>query len=90
MKTIGLLGGMGWGNTQTHYFLINREINEGLGGFHSAKIILVSVMLDPIHPSVSPCLQIGIDRSNEIFTRFSGLSYWYNTRILRLMNVRLG
>ena len=31
------------------------------------------VVLDPIHPSVSPCLQIEIDKSNEIFTDFTGL-----------------
>ena len=49
----------------------------------------LSVVLDPIHPPVSPCLQIEIDKSNEIFTRFSGLSYCNNTRILRSMNLRL-
>jgi aspartate racemase len=43
MKTIGLLGGMSWESTQTYYSLINREINKRLGGFHSAKIVLVSV-----------------------------------------------
>ena len=43
MRTIGLLGGMSWESTQTYYSLINREINKRLGGFHSAKIVLVSV-----------------------------------------------
>ena len=43
MKTIGLLGGMSWESTQAYYALINREINERLGGLHSAKIALVSV-----------------------------------------------
>jgi aspartate racemase len=43
MKTIGLLGGMSWESTQIYYSLINREINKRLGGFHSAKIVLVSV-----------------------------------------------
>ena len=43
MKTIGLLGGMSWESTQTYYSLINRKINERLGGFNSAKIVLVSV-----------------------------------------------
>ncbi len=47
------------------------------------------VVLDPIHPSISPYLEIEIDRSNDIFTRFSGLSYCNNTRILRSMNLRL-
>jgi len=43
MKTIGLLGGMSWESTRTYYTLINRAINEKLGGFHSAKIVMVSV-----------------------------------------------
>ncbi len=43
MKTIGLLGGMSWESTQTYYALINRVVNEKLGGFHSAKIVMVSV-----------------------------------------------
>jgi aspartate racemase len=43
MKTIGLLGGMSWESTQTYYALINRAVNQKLGGFHSAKIVMVSV-----------------------------------------------
>ena len=43
MKTIGLLGGMSWESTVTYYQLINKGVNETLGGLHSAKIVLYSV-----------------------------------------------
>lgn len=43
MKTIGLLGGMSWESTVTYYQIVNRVINERLGGLHSAKCILYSV-----------------------------------------------
>jgi aspartate racemase len=43
MKTIGLIGGMSWESTKVYYELINKKIQQLLGGFHSAKIILYSV-----------------------------------------------
>ena len=43
MKTIGLIGGMSWESTQTYYSVINRAVNRELGGFHSAKTVMVSV-----------------------------------------------
>jgi len=43
MKTIGLLGGMSWESTVTYYQLLNREVGRRLGGFHSARILLLSV-----------------------------------------------
>ncbi|MDX1551689.1 MAG: aspartate/glutamate racemase family protein [Marinobacter sp.] len=43
MKTIGLLGGMSWESTQTYYRLINEGVKAGLGGLHSAKLVLFSV-----------------------------------------------
>lgn len=42
MKTIGLIGGMTWLSSLEYYKLINKLIQEKLGGQHSAKIILVS------------------------------------------------
>lgn len=42
MKTIGLLGGVSWESTAIYYRLINRAVNERLGGYHSAKIVLYS------------------------------------------------
>ena len=43
MKTIGLLGGMRWESTVTYYEILNKEIAEKLGGFHSAKILMYNV-----------------------------------------------
>lgn len=43
MKTIGLIGGMSWESTKIYYELINKKIQQLMGGFHSAKIILNSV-----------------------------------------------
>ena len=43
MKTIGLLGGLSWESTQIYYRTINETVNQRLGGFHSAKCVLVSV-----------------------------------------------
>ena len=36
MRTIGLIGGMSWESTVTYYRLINRLVQERLGGFHYA------------------------------------------------------
>lgn len=43
MKTIGLIGGMGWESSKLYYETINKRIQNVLGGVHSAKIIMVSV-----------------------------------------------
>ncbi len=43
MKTIGLIGGMGWESSKVYYERINKKANEVLGGSHSARIIMVSV-----------------------------------------------
>ena len=46
MKTIGLIGGMSWESTVTYYQIINEVVKEQLGGLHSAKILLYSVIRD--------------------------------------------
>ena len=43
MKTIGLIGGMSWESSLAYYRLINEEIKLRLGGFHSAKCLMLSV-----------------------------------------------
>jgi len=43
MKTIGLLGGMSWESSLEYYRIINQAIKKRLGGFHSAKCVMVSV-----------------------------------------------
>lgn len=47
MKTIGLVGGMTWESSALYYRYINQQINERLGGAHSAKIQLCSVDYAP-------------------------------------------
>jgi aspartate racemase len=42
MKTIGLIGGMTWESTEIYYRLINRAVQQRLGGLHSAKIAMIS------------------------------------------------
>ncbi len=48
MKTIGLLGGMSWESTAIYYRVLNEGIKSALGGFHSARIAMVSVDFDEI------------------------------------------
>jgi len=43
MKTIGLIGGTSWSSTLDYYRFINEETAKRLGGFHSAKLVLVSI-----------------------------------------------
>ena len=43
MKTIGLIGGLSWESSAVYYKLINEKVKETLGGFHSAKCVMVSV-----------------------------------------------
>ena len=48
MRTIGLLGGMSWESTALYYQLLNEGAATGLGGLHSAPIVLHSVDFAPI------------------------------------------
>jgi len=48
MKTIGLIGGMSWESSAEYYRLINRLVNQRLGGQHSAKILMYSVDFAPV------------------------------------------
>ena len=43
MRTIGLLGGMSWESTALYYRLLNEDVRERLGGFHSARLVMASV-----------------------------------------------
>lgn len=43
MKVIGLIGGMSWESSAVYYQLINRRVQDLLGGVHSARIILYSL-----------------------------------------------
>jgi aspartate racemase len=48
MKTIGLIGGMSWESSLEYYRIINEQVQEKLGGLHSAKSIMYSVDFDEI------------------------------------------
>lgn len=48
MQTIGLLGGMSYESTVVYYQLINKQVNQKLGGVHSAKILLSSADYAPL------------------------------------------
>jgi aspartate racemase len=48
MKIIGLIGGLSWRSTIEYYRIINETIQNKLGGWHSAKILMYSVDFDEI------------------------------------------
>ncbi|HVP20569.1 MAG TPA: aspartate/glutamate racemase family protein [Anaerolineaceae bacterium] len=43
MKTIGLIGGMSWESSLEYYRLVNEGVKARLGGYHSARCVMVSV-----------------------------------------------
>ena len=43
MQTIGLVGGMSWESSAAYYELLNRGVEDRLGGLHSAKTVMASV-----------------------------------------------
>ena len=43
LRRIGLLGGMSWESTALYYRLLNEDVRDRLGGFHSARLVLASV-----------------------------------------------
>lgn len=48
MRTIGMLGGMSWESTLEYYRLANELVQQRLGGYHSARILLDSLDFDEI------------------------------------------
>lgn len=43
MKTIGLIGGLSWESSAVYYKIINEKVKDLLGGYHSAKCVMVSL-----------------------------------------------
>lgn len=43
MKTIGLIGGMSWESSDLYYQIINRKVQQILGGVHSCQSLMYSV-----------------------------------------------
>jgi aspartate racemase len=48
MRVIGMVGGTSWEATQVYYRLINEDVKERLGGYHSARMVIVNVDLAPL------------------------------------------
>ncbi|MFV0430330.1 MAG: aspartate/glutamate racemase family protein [Arachnia sp.] len=43
MRVIGMLGGMSWESTAEYYRVINQQVQQRLGGVHSARLLLDSL-----------------------------------------------
>src|SRR5215472_3161890 len=50
MKTIGMIGGMSWESSAVYYRLINRAVQDRLGGIASAKTLLYSFDFSEVAP----------------------------------------
>lgn len=49
MRTLGILGGMGWPSTAEAYRAINTEVGRRLGGTHSAPLVIWSFDFAEVH-----------------------------------------
>jgi len=56
MKTIGMMGGMSWESSLEYYRIINETVHKRLGGYHSAKSVMVSVDFAEIESKMQPGL----------------------------------
>ncbi|MFA5127707.1 MAG: aspartate/glutamate racemase family protein [Patescibacteria group bacterium] len=65
MKTIGIIGGMSWHSSLEYYRIINETIQNQLGGWHSAKILMQSVDFDEIDLEHST---VAWEKSDKILT----------------------
>ena len=70
LKTIGLLGGMGWASTIDYYRIINEEAARRLGGLHSARVILYSFEYKEIYQPQAA------GRDHEIVEKFVTAAQW--------------
>lgn len=52
MKTIGLLGGMSWESSKTYYNILNQMTRQHLGGYNSARLVLISLNFNDIEPKL--------------------------------------
>lgn len=43
MKTVGMIGGVGWSSSAEYYRIMNEKAQNDLGGDHSAKILMYSI-----------------------------------------------
>jgi aspartate racemase len=54
MKTIGLIGGMSWESSLEYYRLLNQIVKSRLGGYHSARCLMLSLDFDEIEQLQRP------------------------------------
>jgi aspartate racemase len=52
MKTLGLIGGIGWESTALYYRLINEEVRNRFGSLHSAPMIVNSLEFQTLDAQV--------------------------------------
>ena len=45
MKKIGILGGMSSASTSEYYKIINKEVQEKLGGHHTPELLFTALIL---------------------------------------------
>lgn len=50
MKTISVIGDISFESTTEYYNIINKQVNQQLSGYHSAKILLYSVDFQKLKP----------------------------------------
>ncbi len=48
MKKIGIIGGVTWASTVDYYKLVNQKVNQRLGGYNTAEIIINSVNFNDV------------------------------------------
>ncbi len=54
MKKLGLIGGLSWTSTARYYELINRTVQDRLGGLHSATLVIESLDFSELARCVTP------------------------------------
>ncbi len=54
MKTLGVIGGMGWEASASYYRIMNRQVRARLGGWHGSRLILDSLDFHTIATARSP------------------------------------
>jgi aspartate racemase len=43
VRTIGVIGGIGWESSAIYYMIVDEAVKEGLGGHHSSETVMYSV-----------------------------------------------
>jgi len=65
MKKIGIIGGVTWASTVDYYKLVNQKINQRLGGYNTAEVLINSVNFNDVMVFLSKGDWGGVE---ELFT----------------------